>query len=103
MKTRTTLWMLVWLLCSLSFQDVMAQEIAINYDENKIPAYELPDLLLMNNGEKVKNARQWTHERRAEILEIFAQEMYGHIPARPEGLHFKKMSEETVYQGLGIR
>lgn len=34
MKTRTTLWMLVWLLCSLSFQDVMAQEIAINYDEN---------------------------------------------------------------------
>ena len=103
MKTRTTLWMLVWLLCSLSFQDVMAQEIAINYDENKIPAYELPDPLLMNNGEKVKNARQWTHERRAEILEIFAQEMYGHIPARPEGLHFKKMSEETVYQGLGIR
>ena len=73
MKTRTTLWMLVWLLCSLSFQDVMAQEIAINYDENKIPAYELPDPLLMNNGEKVKNARQWTHERRAEILEIFAQ------------------------------
>ena len=103
MNSRSTLWMLMLLFCFLSHQEAKAQEIAINYDEDKIPTYELPDPLLMNNGKRVKNARQWTNKRRAEILEIFAQEMYGHIPARPEGLHFKKMSEETVYKGLGIR
>lgn len=103
MKTKSALWMLILLLCSLSFQEVKSQEIVINYDEDKIPAYELPDPLLFNNGRKVKNAHQWTNKRRAEILEIFAQEMYGHIPARPEGLHFKRMNEEVVYNGLGIR
>ena len=103
MKIRSTLWMLLLLLGLLSHQEVKAQEIAINYDEDKIPAYDLPDPLLMNNGKRVKNARQWTNKRRAEILEIFAQEMYGHIPARPEGLHFKKISEEIVYNGLGVR
>lgn len=75
----------------------------VNYDESKVPAYELPDPLVFNNGKKVKNARQWEKKRRAEILEIFAQEMYGHIPSRPEGLHFKTLSEETVYGGLGLR
>ena len=95
--------MLIMLLCLFTFQEVKSQEIVINYDEDKIPAYELPDPLLFNDGKKVKNARQWTSKRRAEILEIFAQEMYGHIPACPGGLHFKKVSEETVYNDLGIR
>ncbi len=29
--------------------------------------------------------------------------MYGHIPPRTEGLHFKLLSEEMVYNGLGKR
>ncbi len=76
---------------------------SVNYDESKVPAYELPDPLVFNNGKKVENARQWEKKRRAEVLEVFSQEMYGHIPGRPEGLHFKTLSEETVYDGLGIR
>lgn len=87
----------------LSMGRLNAQEIVINYDETKIPAYELPDPLVLNNGKKVKSARQWTNQRRSEIIEIFAQEMYGHIPAKPQGLHFRTMSEDTVYDGLGIR
>lgn len=83
---------------------VSAQKVVINYDEDKIAPYELPDPLVFNNGKKVKNARQWTNKRRAEILEIFAQEMYGHIPAKPEGLHFKTISEDkNVFNGLGTR
>ena len=38
-----------------------------------------------------------------EIIEIFSREMYGHIPPRTEGLHFKLLSEEMVYNGLGKR
>ena len=100
---RTLKCMLLTGLFSLFMGNLVAQEIVINYDESKIPAYELPDLLTLNNGQQVKDAVQWTEERRAEILEIFAQEMYGHIPARPAGLHFKQMSEEVVYNGLGLR
>lgn len=80
-----------------------AQKRNTNYDESKVPAYELPDPLLSESGKTVKNARQWTRKRRAEVLEVFAQEMYGHVPARPEGMHFEKISEESVYGGMGIR
>ena len=91
--------MLLTGLFSLFMGSLVAQEILINYDETKIPAYELPDPLIFNNGKKVANADEWTEKRRAEILEIFAQEMYGHVPARPDGQHFKVLREETVYEG----
>ncbi len=74
-----------------------------NYDESLIPAYELPDPLFFADGKPVKNRRQWNRKRRTEVLEVFASEMYGHVPAAPEGLHFKVLSEETVYDGLGLR
>ena len=74
-----------------------------NYDESKVPAYVLPDPLVMNNGKIVKSARQWTRKRAPEIVETFADQMYGHIPARPAGLHFKVLSRETVYGGAAER
>ena len=80
-----------------------AQKRETNYDEAKVPAYELPDPLQFDDGREVRNARQWEKKRRPQVLEVFAQEMYGHMPARPEGLHFSTISEETVYGGLGIR
>ena len=82
---------------------VNAQTQPANYDESKVPEYQLPDPLVFNDGTVVKNARQWTKHRRAEILEIFSQEMYGHMPSRPEGLHFETVSQETVYDGLATR
>ena len=74
-----------------------------NYDEAKIPAYTLPDPLVTDGGKPVRNARQWTRQRRGELLETFATQMYGHVPAAPEGFHFRTIREETVYDGLGIR
>ena len=80
-----------------------AQKRETNYDEAKVPAYELPDPLQFDDGREVRNVRQWEKKRRPQVLEVFAQEMYGHMPARPEGLHFSTISEETVYAGLGLR
>lgn len=83
--------------------ETAAQRRDVNYNEAEVPEYELPDPLVLSVGKTVKNARQWTKKRRPQVLETFAQEMYGHIPARPEGLHFSTVSEDTVYGGLGIR
>lgn len=90
---------------ALSFQTEMKAQgdFAARYDDVEIPICDLPDPLVFNNGKKVKNSRQWTENRRAEILEIFAQEMYGHVPSKPDGLHFETISEQQVYGGLGIR
>ncbi len=51
-----------------------------NYDESKANPYpNLPALLVMNNGTKVKTAAQWA-ERRKEILAKFDEDVYGKLP-----------------------
>ncbi len=82
---------------------VSAQEIKTNFVEENVPAYSLPEVLRLENGRKVRNRRVWEKKRRAEVLEVLSQEMYGHVPARPEGLHFETRSVDTVYAGLGLR
>lgn len=66
---------------------------AQNYDEAKVGNYPLPDPLTFTDGKKVKNKKQWA-ERREEILDIFQKEMYGQMPAAPEGIAL-----ETIEQG----
>ena len=51
-----------------------------NYDESKVPAYTLPDPLVMRDGRKVTSAEMWREERRPEILELFRQQVYGSAP-----------------------
>ena len=60
-----------------------AQEFVPNYDETRIPAYSLPDLLICKDGSRVADRDIWRSTRRPEILDLFSQEMFGRSPARP--------------------
>ena len=51
-----------------------------NYDESKVGSYTLPDPLKMNDGTPVRSAKDWTARRRAEILELFEENVFGHSP-----------------------
>ncbi len=68
-----TLFLLSVILCH-------AQPPNANYDESKVPEYELPTLLKSNSGRKIKQVKQWEKIRRPEILKLFKQEVYGSIP-----------------------
>jgi hypothetical protein len=53
-----------------------------NYDESKAnPFPNLPDPLMLENGEKVTTSATWWHERRPEIVEDFEREVYGRVSA----------------------
>jgi (4-O-methyl)-D-glucuronate---lignin esterase len=53
-----------------------------NYDEsNANPFPDLPDPLLLENGQKVTTATMWWHERRPQIVEMFEKDVYGRVPA----------------------
>jgi hypothetical protein len=52
-----------------------------NYDEAKVPAYTLPDPLVMNDGTRITTTAQWFGQRRPEILKLYQTEVYGRIPA----------------------
>lgn len=51
------------------------------YDEARVPAYTLPDPLLMRAGTRVTTADAWRTTRRPELLELFAREVYGATPS----------------------
>lgn len=61
---------------------VMAQttkKFVANYDEAKIPAYELPAVLQTQDGDPVETAEQW-NDRRAETLRLFEEHVFGIMP-----------------------
>ena len=49
----------------------------------------LLDPLVLANGKRVKNAKQWHNERRPELLRMFTSEMYGQAPPRPKEMRFE--------------
>jgi hypothetical protein len=52
-----------------------------NYDESKANPYpDLPDVLTLKNGKKVKTADAWWKQRRPEIVEDFEREVLGRVP-----------------------
>lgn len=63
-------------------------------EESKVPGYELPDALRMNDGDLVSSPREWP-ARRQEIMEMFHSEMFGRSPGRPQELNFETVEENT--------
>ncbi|MFW6171842.1 MAG: acetylxylan esterase, partial [Planctomycetota bacterium] len=62
----------------------------INYREEEVPDYVLPDPLKMRDGTKVDGVKAWQTKRRPEILELFRKHVYGRAPVgRPEGMTFE--------------
>jgi hypothetical protein len=52
-----------------------------NYDESTAnPFPNLPDVLTLKNGKKVKTADAWWKQRRPEIVEDFDREVLGRVP-----------------------
>ena len=66
-----------------------AQHNDANYDEAKVPAYTLPDPLVMADGSRVSDAGTWNSKRRPELLELFRKEMFGRSPGKPAAMTFE--------------
>lgn len=66
---------------------------AANRDESKASPYtSLPDPLILNNGQKVKDAETWWKKRRPEIVEYFDREIYGRIPPNVPAVNWEVIS-----------
>ena len=63
------------------------------YDEAKVLTYALPDPLTGRGSARITSAEAWP-ERRAEILELFRETVYGRRPGRPERLRFEVLEED---------
>ena len=52
----------------------------VNYDEAKVPPFELPPLLVCDDGRKVSSRQDWLERRRPELLAHFTREVFGRAP-----------------------
>lgn len=81
-----------------------AQNDSLNYDESKIPPYQLPELLISDGGRVIQTAAEWERIRRPEILKKFTENVYGRVPGRPKGMHFKTtLTDASAIGGRATR
>jgi hypothetical protein len=66
-----------------------------NYNESMVPPYELPDPLVMADGRPVRTAADW-RARRAEILKLYEEDIYGRIPANAPKVQWQVTSTDTT-------
>lgn len=73
---------------------------AANSDESKASPYTtLPDPLLLQNGQKVANAKTWWNKRRPELVELFDREMYGRAPKKTPKVTWEVVSTTQEMNG----
>ena len=78
-----------------AFDEVKAPPRGYNYEESKVPKYELPDPLVCLDGTKVTDADTWQKKRRPEVLRLFEDEVYGRSPGKPKAMRFEIVEKEA--------
>jgi hypothetical protein len=66
----------------------------VNYEEDKVPAYTLPNVLTSTEGRKITREKEWLKLRRPEILELFTSQVYGRVPGTPYQKSIKVVKED---------
>lgn len=79
-------------LITLLSKTIYAQD--FNYEEDKVGAYELPELLITSNGEKIKDKTDWESMRREEIVGLFQEHVYGKVPTDFDRIEFNIIRED---------
>jgi hypothetical protein len=93
--------LLAW---GLSVLSASGQGININYDEEKVGSHSLPDLLRLPDSTVVTTAEQWTSQGRPATLQLFKTHVYGELPDKLPGMHFKVRNEnKNALGGLATR
>lgn len=64
---------------TVSSSESEAQPSGFNYDESKVPSYELPSLLTTSDG-VTTTSEQWTTQRRPEVLQLLQGHVFGKVP-----------------------
>jgi hypothetical protein len=78
--------------------------IPVNYSEDSVGQYTLPDLLQCADGQKVTTAKIWSQKRRPELLKLAEEIQFGKMPGRPKDLSFNVFDKGTpAFNGKALR
>lgn len=106
MRNILTLIFLIGFIFNTVAQTYEGKYLEANYDEAKVPEYTLPDILTTFEGKKITSKNEWEKVRRPEIVDFFAQNMFGEVPTpvSPIKKSFELISEDrTIFDGMCTR
>jgi len=76
---------------------------ATNYDESKADVYpNLPDPLVLKNGQRVTSPEMWFDQRRPEIVADFEREILGRAPANLPQVTWRVSAAPETYGGVEV-
>lgn len=76
----------------------------VNYDEDSVGTYTLPDLFLSSQVKRVTNAKDWVKKRRPELLKLVEETQYGKMPSAPKNMSFDVFDKGTpAFNGKAVR
>lgn len=76
----------------------------VNYQEDSVGNYTLPELLRTSDGKPVTTSRQWTDKRRPELLRLAERTQFGKTPPRPKDMTFRAFDKGTpAFNGKAVR
>jgi hypothetical protein len=74
-----------------------------NYDEAKVPEYELPALLVDEAGKTVGQS-EWMGHRRVEVLQLLSNSVYGKTPEKQLKVRYELVEQDpNALQGRATR
>lgn len=88
-----------WKASPVLVEKLSGERNGINYFEDKVPGYTLPDPLVFSGGKKVKNASGWNSKRREEVLELFRANVFGRIPSTAYRQEFRIVNTDRNAMG----
>ncbi|WP_297695221.1 acetylxylan esterase [uncultured Eudoraea sp.] len=79
-------------------QTMNAQFVA-NYDESKVPEFDLPDPLTTFSNNKILTSTSWTELRRPELINFFESQVFGKVPGTIDTIDFEVIEESNSALG----
>lgn len=103
-RIKVSFFLIIWIFIMADSSNLgFSQRPGINQDESKVPEFTLPKLLVCNDGSIVDSVQGWEARRRGEVLQLFADHVYGNFPVSELNTEFLAGSQWEVFEGNAIR
>ncbi len=105
MNSRWLTLLFVWNALGMTMTTLHAQtkKFEANYDESKVGNVVLPPIWDKPPPSDPSAAKKAWEPRRAELLKLFADQMFGHAPSTPAKLAWKVVEEGEAFNGSAHR
>lgn len=75
-----------------------------NYDESKVPQFEVPQVLTSSTNERIATSQEWLEKRRPELYKFFENKVFGKIPSDLDTITFKVIETDiNALNGTALR